>query len=87
MKRIKEHDEQIGYFTFVQNNDDTDYLKLAYACGLSLKATQTINKFAIAVDNNTKQQLTDRESSFSCHCTVCYQADISFFLKVDKFKI
>ena len=60
MKRIKEHDEQIGYFTFVQNNNDTDYLKLAYACGLSLKATQTINKFAIAVDKPTKEQLTEK---------------------------
>ena len=60
MKRVKEHDEQIGYFTFVQNNDNTDYLKLAYACGLSLKATQTINKFAIAVDEGTKQQLTEK---------------------------
>ena len=57
MKRVKEHDEQIGYFTFVQNNDSTDYLKLAYACGLSLKATQNINKFAIAVDKPTKEQL------------------------------
>ena len=60
MKRVKEHDEQIGYFTFVQNSQLNDYLKLAYACGLSLKATQNINKFAIAVDEGTKQQLTEK---------------------------
>ena len=60
MKRVKEHDEQIGYFTFVQNSQLNDYLKLAYACGLSLKATQSINKFAIAVDKATKEQLTEK---------------------------
>ena len=60
MKRIKDHDEQLGYFTFVQNNETTDYLKLAYACGLSLKATQSINKFAIAVDEATKECLEDK---------------------------
>lgn len=60
MKRIKDHDEQLGYFTFVQNNETTDYLKLAYACGLSLKATQGINKFAIAVDEATKECLEDK---------------------------
>lgn len=60
MKRINDHSEQIGYFTFVQNNETTDYLKLAYACGLSLKATQSINKFAIAVDEATKECLEDK---------------------------
>ena len=60
MKRINDHSEQIGYFTFVQNNETTDYLKLAYACGLSLKATQSINKFAIAIDEATKECLEDK---------------------------
>ena len=60
MKRINDHSEQLGYFTFVQNNETTDYLKLAYACGLSLKATQSINKFAIAVDEATKECLEDK---------------------------
>jgi len=60
MKRINDHSEQLGYFTFVQNNETKDYLKLAYACGLSLKATQSINKFAIAVDEATKECLEDK---------------------------
>jgi hypothetical protein len=57
MKRVTDHKEQIGYLTFVQNNENTNYLRLAYACGLSLKATQQINKFAIVVDEATKKEL------------------------------
>jgi len=52
--------EQKGYFTFAQNNDTTDYLTLAYAQALSVKCTQKINSFAVAVDYNTKQQITDK---------------------------
>ena len=52
--------EQRGYFTFVQNSDTTDYLRLAYAQALSIKATQKLNKYAIAVDQKTKEKVTDK---------------------------
>lgn len=52
--------EQRGYFTFVQNNETTDYLRLAYAQALSIKATQKLNKYAIAVDQETKEKVTDK---------------------------
>ena len=53
-----EHQAQKGYFTFVQNSD-VDYLSIAYLQALSIKATQSINQYAIAVDSNTKELITD----------------------------
>lgn len=59
MKRTIEFQDQQGYFAFVQNGE-TDYLHLAYAQALSVKATQRkVNKYAIAVDEPTKMALTD----------------------------
>ena len=52
--------EQIGYFTFAQNTKDVDYLELAYAQALSIKCTQKINRYAVAVDAETKELITDR---------------------------
>jgi len=52
--------DQQGYFAFVQNSGDVDYLRLAYLQALSIKATQRINNYAIAVDENTKAQITDK---------------------------
>lgn len=51
--------EQQGYFTFAQNSTDVDYLELAYYQGLSIKQTQRLNKFAVAVDCKTKKLITD----------------------------
>lgn len=48
-----------GYFTFVQNSPTVNYLNLAYLQALSIKATQTINDYAIAVDSKTKELITD----------------------------
>ena len=40
-----------GYICTVQNNKDTDYLKLAYALALSIKNTQTgVNNLSIVTD-------------------------------------
>ncbi len=40
-----------GYICVVQNNETVDYLRLAYALGLSIKNTQSnINKFSIVTD-------------------------------------
>ena len=49
-----------GYIAIAQNNDKYDYLKMAYALALSLKATQKENKFCICVDEKTKYALTDK---------------------------
>jgi hypothetical protein len=49
---------QQGYFTFAQNTDKVNYLDLAYAQALSIKNTQKINQYAVAVDSETKKQIT-----------------------------
>jgi hypothetical protein len=50
---------QQGYFTFAQNTDTVNYLELAYAQAVSIKNTQTINQYAVAVDSETKKLITD----------------------------
>jgi len=60
MRRPDSFKDQLGYFTFVQNTATVDYLELAYAQALSIKCTQKINKYAVAVDANTKALITDR---------------------------
>ena len=63
---------QQGYFTFAQNTDKVNYLELAYAQALSIKNTQTINQYAVAVDSETKKLITNE------HRTVFdYIVDIS----------
>lgn len=60
MRKSDTFSEQQGFFTFVQNNSTTDYLNLAYCQALSIKCTQKINSYAIAVDSATKELITDR---------------------------
>jgi len=59
MQRIGDPLHSKGYFTFVQNSPTVDYLSIAYLQGLSIKATQTINEYAIAVDAKTYELITD----------------------------
>lgn len=49
-----------GYIAIVQNNPETDYLRLAYGMALSIKATQKENNICICVDEQTKALLTDK---------------------------
>tara|TARA_B100001057_G_scaffold91069_1_gene87388 strand:+ start:29779 stop:30639 length:861 start_codon:yes stop_codon:yes gene_type:complete len=49
-----------GYIAIAQNNREHDYLKLAYAMALSLKATQKENQFCICVDEATKSSMPDK---------------------------
>lgn len=56
-----------GYLTFVQNNGSTDYLRLAYAQALSIKATQQINSYAVVVDDATFDLITDRHRQVFDH--------------------
>lgn len=60
MRRPDSFKEQQGYFTFAQNTGNVNYLELAYAQALSIKCTQQINSYAIAVDAATKELITDR---------------------------
>jgi hypothetical protein len=50
---------QQGYFAFAQNTDTVNYLELAYAQALSIKNTQTIKQYAVAVDAETKKHVTN----------------------------
>ena len=47
-----------GYLVIAQNSDSVDYIKQAYALALSIKNTQTINKFAIAIEPGAKILIT-----------------------------
>ena len=49
-----------GYIAIAQNNEEHDYLKLAYAMALSIKATQKENKICICVDEQTKETMQDK---------------------------
>ena len=72
MKRTIDFQDQQGYFAIVQNSD-VDYLRMAYLQALSIKTTQRINKYGIAVDAATKECITDK------HCKVFdYIIDIPF---------
>ena len=59
MQRVSEPEDCKGYFTFAQNSPTADYLSIAYLQGLSIKATQKINNYAIAVDKETSKLITD----------------------------
>lgn len=60
MRRPDSFKEQQGYFTFAQNTENVNYLELAYVQALSIKCTQQINSYAVAVDAATKELITDR---------------------------
>jgi hypothetical protein len=54
-----EFSEQRGYFTFAKNTSKCDYLRLAYLEAVSIKKTQKINSYAVAVDAETMKDITD----------------------------
>ena len=56
----REFSDQQGYFTFVQNSNNVDYLSLAYLQALSIKLTQRRNNYAVCVDAQTRAQLTHK---------------------------
>lgn len=53
------HKEQLGFLTIACNTDKTDYLELAYYQAQNIKKTQTNKQYAVIVDNNTMQSITD----------------------------
>lgn len=70
MQRLGDPDLDKGYFTFAQNTPTVDYLNIAYLQGLSIKATQGINKYAIAVDKATNELITDEQEEVFDHIIV-----------------
>ena len=56
---MPQHKEQQGFVTFAQNTNDVDYLELAYLQALNIKSTQKENKYAVIVDNATKEKLNE----------------------------
>ena len=54
------HKAQLGFLTVACNTDQTDYLHLAYIQALNIKQTQKNNQYAVVVDQNTLNQLTDK---------------------------
>lgn len=57
--RITPHQDQQGFLTIVQNTD-VDYLRLAYLQAMSIKLTMPDSSYAIILDENTAQQITDK---------------------------
>jgi hypothetical protein len=57
---MPQHKEQQGFVTFAQNTDTVDYLELAYTQALCIKTTQQNNRYAVIVDQQTEQLVTDR---------------------------
>lgn len=49
-----------GFLTFAQNNQTTDYLRLAYIQALSLKTFMPAEKYAVIVDEKTKSAIKEK---------------------------
>jgi hypothetical protein len=58
--RITPHRAQQGYMTIAQNTVDVDYLQLAYVQAMSIKLTMPDSLYAVAVDKNTLEQVTEQ---------------------------
>jgi hypothetical protein len=56
---MSQHKEQQGFLTFAQNTRDVNYLELAYAQALNIKATQENNSYAVVVDRETKELINE----------------------------
>lgn len=57
------HKEQQGYFTFALNTESIDYLNIAYLQACSIKKTQKINSYAVAVDSQTLAKIEDKHKA------------------------
>jgi protein-tyrosine-phosphatase len=60
---VRKFKNQFGFVTVAQNNNTTNYLELAYIQATNIKKTQTLNQYAVIVDNNTAEQITDEHRS------------------------
>jgi hypothetical protein len=57
---VSQFKEQQGFVTFAVNSKDTNYLELAYLQCLNVKATQQQNSYAVIVDEDTNELVTDQ---------------------------
>jgi hypothetical protein len=57
---MPQHKEPIGFMTFAHNTPEVNYLELAYLQALNIKATQQIKSYAVLVNSETAEQVTDR---------------------------
>lgn len=64
-----------GFITFAQNSETTDYLTMAYVQALNIKATQTINNYAVIVDQPTLDQVTDKHKKVFDHIILLPEDD------------
>ena len=58
--RITPHQAQQGFMTIAQNTVDVNYLQLAYVQAMSIKLTMPGSLYAVAVDKNTLEQVTEQ---------------------------
>lgn len=58
--RITPHQAQQGFMTIAQNTVDVDYLQSAYVQAMSIKLTMPGSLYAVAVDKNTMEQVTEQ---------------------------
>lgn len=59
MSRQIKHLKQLGFLTIAQNNDSTDYLKLAYFQALTIKKAMPNSLYAVIVDEYTAKYLSE----------------------------
>ena len=73
---------QQGFLTFAQNTD-VDYLQLAYVQAMSIKLTQKENQYAVVVDEETLEQVTDKHRAVFDHI-ITLPVD---YAKLDRWKL
>lgn len=90
--------EQLGYLTVACNSEEVDYLRLAYLQALNVKKTQKNNKFAVVVDKQTNQKITEQhkkvfdyiiespEHSYGAFGTEAFLFDITPFKETIKLE-
>jgi hypothetical protein len=59
--------DDIGFLTFAQNTQSTDYLRLAYLQALNVKHLHPGWKFAIVVDKDTHDQIEEKHKKIFDH--------------------
>ena len=59
---MSQHKEQQGFVTFAINSKDVDYLELVYLQCLNVKATQKNNSYAVIVDLETAELITEKHT-------------------------
>ena len=67
------HKEQQGFVTFAINNEEVDYLELAYLQCLNVKATQKTNSYAVLVDKDTMALVTNRHREVFDYVIECHE--------------